>query len=196
MTEVPVADVTGGCHGCEGAADTGVTPRTTNGTVIDPIPPPSAVAPALVASGGDLRKLIFPSKFTEAECIEATHRLNRFPTPLAQQILDELIGRMGRGEIKTTALAYLGGLISRARSGTFVPNTQQRRQRVPRTGQDTDRIAVEISRESAGLPRYYDQSSVPARRRDSEQSGATTHIKFGGGPGNRVGTTKRAARLH
>ena len=70
---------------------------------------------------------------------------------LAQQILDELNRRIEHGEIKTTVLAYLGGLISRARAGTFVPNTERKPQRVPRTRQDTDRIAVETSRESAPI---------------------------------------------
>lgn len=93
----------GGVTG-RGTPDTDVTPRTTNRTVIDPSPPPSGAAPELAASGGDLRKLIFPSKFTASECVEATHRLNRFPTTLAQQILDELNRRMEREEIKTTAL--------------------------------------------------------------------------------------------
>ena len=147
-----------------------VTPRTTNRTVIDPSPPPSAAAPEPATSGGDLRKLIFPSKFAAAECVEAAHRLNRFQTPLAQQILDELNGRMQRGEIKTTALAYLGGLISRARAGTFVPNVERRSERgtqqVPRTRQDTDRIAAETSLEP---PRVYpDVASNPLCQRVAE----------------------------
>ena len=166
----PVMDVTEGCHGCRGGHDMDVTPRTTNRTVIDPSPPPSAAAPEPATSGGDLRKLIFPSKFAAAECVEAAHRLNRFPTPLAQQILDELNGRMQRGEIKTTALAYLGGLISRARAGTFVPNVERRSERgtqqVPRTRQDTDRIAVETSRESA--PAYPDVMTNPLCQRVAE----------------------------
>lgn len=117
-----------------------------------------------------MRKLIFPSKFTAAECVEATHRLNRFPTPLAQQILDELNGRMERGEIKTTALAYLGGLISRAGAGTFVTNVERKsergRQRVPRTRQGPDRIAGEPPPEP---PRVYPEvASNPLCQRVAE----------------------------
>ena len=117
-----------------------------------------------------MRKLIFPSRFTAAEGVEATDRLNRFPTTLAQQILDELNGRMGRGEIKTTALAYLGGLISRARAGTFVPSVERKSERktqlVPRTRQDTARVGVETSREPA--PVYPDVASNPLCQRVAE----------------------------
>lgn len=100
---------------------TKVPPRTTTRTIIDPTPPPDTEPTVAEVRGGELRKLIFPSNLTPAECAEATRRLDRFPTILAQQLLDELNGRLRRGGIKTTPLAYLGGLINRARAGTFVP---------------------------------------------------------------------------
>lgn len=170
VTGAPVVDVTGECHGGQGAPVTGFTPRTTNRTVIDPSPPPSTAAPELAASGGDSRKLIFPSNFTAAECVEAAHRLGRFPTLLAQQILDELNGRMEHGKIKSTALAYLGGLISRARAGTFVPTierkSERRTQRISGTRQDTAPEGVETSRQTA--PVYPDVTSNPLCQRVAE----------------------------
>lgn len=170
VTEAPVVDAAGGCHGSQRTPDTDVAPRTPNRTPIDPSPLSDAAAPESAASGGDVRKLIFPSKFTAPERAEATHRLKRLPTPVAQQILDELNTRMEREEIKTTALAYLGGLISRARAGTFIPNlerrSERRTQRTQRARDDTDLGAAAISRET--VPIYADVSTNPLCQRVAE----------------------------
>jgi hypothetical protein len=42
-------------------------------------------------------------------------------TDLAQQLLDELAASIVANVIQTTPLAYLRGLITRARTGTFTP---------------------------------------------------------------------------
>lgn len=124
---------------CQRAPSADVTPRTTTRIVMDSSPPPGT-APVVSGtgnSGGEFIKLVFPNELTTEECTEALRRLEELPRMLAQQLLDELNGRMQRGGIKTTPLAYLGGLIKRARAGTFVPEvgrpTQQHASRVPQT---------------------------------------------------------------
>ena len=154
---------------CQRAPRVDVTPRTTTRTVIDPSPPPGAghTDSGTGNSGGELRKLSFPSELTEAECAASTRRLEEFPTTLAQQLLDELNGRMQRGEIKTTPLAYLGGMTNCARAGTFVPEigrpTQQHASRVPQTHAERPARPAENSRKAA--PVYPDITNNPLCQR-------------------------------
>jgi len=56
-----------------------------------------------------------------AERDEAGKRLAGIPADLAQQLLDELAARIAANVIQTTPLAYLCGLTTRARAGTFTP---------------------------------------------------------------------------
>ena len=56
-----------------------------------------------------------------AEREEAGKKLAGFPADLAQQLLDELAARIRAKVIKATPLAYLRGLITRSRAGTFTP---------------------------------------------------------------------------
>ncbi len=169
VTGAPVVDVTGGCHGCRGAPDTDVTPRTTNRTVIDPSPPlPRIAAPVVVTDGGETNVLIYPGGFSEKEKGEAKRRLHRIPAKLAQQLLDELSDRMWRGDVKTTPLAYLTGLTRRAEAGTFVPcrPLAHRTTRVPRIRAETAPLAAEIPR--ALNPVYPDVRSNPLCQRVAE----------------------------
>lgn len=158
-----------GCHGCQGAPDTGVTPGTTNRTVIDPSPPqPRTAIPVVVMDGGENNVLVHPSGFSESEKAEASRRLHRIPTKLAQQLLDELSDRMWRGDVKTTPLAYLTGLTRRAEAGTFVPcrPLAHRTTRVPRIHAETAPLAAEIP--GASIPVYLDVSANPLCQRIAE----------------------------
>jgi hypothetical protein len=56
-----------------------------------------------------------------AEREEAGKKLAGLPADLAQQLLDELAARIRANVIQTTPLAYLRGLITRARAGAFTP---------------------------------------------------------------------------
>ncbi len=47
--------------------------------------------------------------------------LRPFPAALAQQLLDELSGRLAVNAIRLSPLAYLRGLVKRARAGEFTP---------------------------------------------------------------------------
>ncbi len=169
VSGAPDINVTGEGRQCQWAPRADVTPRTTTRTAIDPSPLPGAASSVSGTgnSGGEFIRLVFPNKLTTAECTEAIRRLEEFPPILAQQLLDELNGKMQRGGIKTTSLAYLGGLINRARAGTFVPEvgrlTKQRTDRVSQTYAESPARPAENSREAA--PVYPDVSNNPLCQR-------------------------------
>ena len=111
-----------------GPPDGGVTPRTTNRTIIESPLPPSASAPlkasgtqAAVGGGGDRNPLEYPNGLLDQERRLAEGLLAAFPTVLAQQLLDELAGRMAGDSIRSAPLAYLRGLARRAKVGDFTP---------------------------------------------------------------------------
>jgi hypothetical protein len=58
---------------------------------------------------------------TPSEREEAGRKLAGIPANTAQQLLDELAARIAANGIQATPLAYLRGLITRARAGTFTP---------------------------------------------------------------------------
>ena len=84
--------------------------------------------------GGELYDVEYPKALSVAEREEARKKLSDIPAGLSQQLLDELAASIGANVIQTTPLAYLRGLIKRARAGTFTPEgalhfAEQRRQR-------------------------------------------------------------------
>lgn len=162
LAGTPDTDVAGECHGCHAPHDMGVTPLTTNRTVIDPSPPPEAATAETAERGGEIT-LRFPHALTAAERRTAIAQLRQFPAPLAQQILDELNGRLARGEVKTSALAYLNGLITRAREGSFEASAELRKLRVPRPRREADIVNPEITRPPA--PVYPDVAQNPLCQR-------------------------------
>lgn len=113
---------------CHAAPDNPVTPRTTNEPTKKPPLPPTA-NPTVAAtesqhtgSGrGVLQPLVYPKGLSESEQAAAREKLAAFPGDLAQQLLDELAGRMEAGTIRVSSLAYLRGLVSRASAGNFTP---------------------------------------------------------------------------
>ena len=126
-------------HGCQGPPDNRVTPRTTTGIHIESPPLPSHDADAVsqevaAGGGGNSLVLVYPRALSQAECDEACVKLAGLSEELAQQLLDELAASMKKGAIKSTPLAYLRGLVKRARAGTFTPEgalttAQQRRRK-------------------------------------------------------------------
>ena len=111
-----------------GPSDGGVTPRTTNRTIIESPLPPNTSAPlkasgtqATVGGGGDWNQLEYPNGFLDQERRLANRLLAEFPTAIAQQLLDELAGRMAGDTIRSAPLAYLRGLARRAKVGDFTP---------------------------------------------------------------------------
>lgn len=94
--------------------DAGVTLTTTE-TIIEPKqPPPSDMLIETSGSG-----LIFPRQFSEREIAAATRKLNEISPDLAQELLDELSGRLNT--IRGSPISYLRSLIERAKAGTFTP---------------------------------------------------------------------------
>lgn len=162
LTGAPDTDVAGGCHGRRTPHDTDVTPRTTNRTVIDPSPPPEAAKAETLERGGEIT-LSFPNTLTAAERRVAIARLSQFPAPLAQEILDELHGRLARGEVKISALAYLSGLIARAREGRFEASPEMKKRRVPRLNREAGGQEREALRPPA--PVYPDVAQNPLCQR-------------------------------
>jgi hypothetical protein len=65
--------------------------------------------------------LEYPKGLSAGERNEAMKKLAGFPANLAQQLLDELAGRMQAGTIQVASLAYLRGLMRRAHAGKFTP---------------------------------------------------------------------------
>jgi hypothetical protein len=111
-----------------GLRDGGVTPRTTNRTAIESPLPPNAGSPlqasgtqAAAGGGGDWNQLEYPNGFLDQERRLANRLLAEFPTAIAQQLLDELAGRMAGDTIRSAPLAYLRGLARRAKVGDFTP---------------------------------------------------------------------------
>jgi hypothetical protein len=118
-------DITPG-QGCEGPPVTGVIPGTTIGTQKESLPPQTTASGAVVSQsvgsgGGELSGLEYPKTLSAAEQGEARKKLAGIPAGLSQQLLDELAASIGANVIQSTPLAYLRGLITRARAGTFTP---------------------------------------------------------------------------
>ncbi len=84
--------------------------------------------------------LVFPGGLSQKEKKLALTKLEGFSSVLAQQLLDELAGRMALGKIHTTPLSYLRGLTERASKGEFHPefapriaSARERRNRISLT---------------------------------------------------------------
>lgn len=99
-----------------------------------PQPPPSAPTGA-TADGADGKEepeekhtenrgcgeLIFPKTLSARELRLAQDRLAALPRNLAQDVLDELTGRLAAQGIRGSPLSYLRALIARAQTGQFTP---------------------------------------------------------------------------
>lgn len=113
-------------HLHQGPPDTGVIPGTTIGTQKEsPQPPETVTRPdkAMPENGGSgaSTDLVYPKALSTAAQEQARQKLAGLPADLAQQLLDELAAGIRAKVIRTTPLAYLRGLIVRARAGTFTP---------------------------------------------------------------------------
>jgi hypothetical protein len=109
--------------------DGGVTPGTTSEPSRESPPPPStdaALEPSatdgkLRGGGGDWGRLAYPAGLSDAERPLARALLAGLPVDLAQQVLDELAGRMAAATIRLAPLTYLRALVERAKAGGFTP---------------------------------------------------------------------------
>jgi hypothetical protein len=113
-------------QGCEGPPDTSDIPGTTIGTQKESLLPQggatgTVVSKAVGSGGEELSNLEYPKAMSAGEREEAGKKLTGIPVDLAQQLLDELAASIGANVIQTTPLAYLRGLVTRAREGTYTP---------------------------------------------------------------------------
>ncbi len=84
-----------------------------------PKPPPlRQSAPAGEGGRGDL---IYPKQLCPKEVVLARRKLDLLPPILAQELLDELAGRLAAKAVRGAPLSYLRALIARAETGTFTP---------------------------------------------------------------------------
>ena len=103
-----------------------------------------------------------------------TRRLVHLPIELAQQILDELALRINAGRIRSTPLAYLAGLISRAEVGTFVPTAGGAARQEAKTESHSQTRHSDVTGEVDPMPApvYLDVATNPLCQRIVE-----THMK-------------------
>lgn len=135
LSGAPATDVITPGTGRQDPGDTGVRPGTTSRSQRESPRPPRVqsilAAPVATVSpdvgnndrGGDHYddRLEYPQGLSKLEQAAARDKLRSLSTDLAQQLLDELAGRMKAGAIRIAPLAYLRGLVTRARAGHFTP---------------------------------------------------------------------------
>ncbi len=105
------------------------TPRTTKGTINESprLPEPArSTEPASCdgdprSSRQEIKELIYPEALSREEQAAAEKLLTAFPSAMAQQLLDELTGRMASGSIRLAPINYLRGLVREARAERFTP---------------------------------------------------------------------------
>ncbi len=103
--------------------------------------------------GGDL---IFPDGLTPEEKTAATALILRCPA-LAQALLDELTARIRSNSVRTSPIAYLRGMVTRAQTGAFVPELglavaaarrKRREEAIARAQRDADERRLSVERAS------------------------------------------------
>ncbi|MEN8207250.1 MAG: helix-turn-helix domain-containing protein [Pseudomonadota bacterium] len=148
-------------HPCEAPPVTGDIPGTTIGTQKEPLPPRGAatcvaVSNSVESGGGDFSELEYPTVLSAAEQEEARKKLAGIPAGLSQQLLDELAASIKANVIQLTPLAYLRGLITRARAGTFTPEGALR---IANHREQQARVDA-VMRRSNGMTRDYPPDEV------------------------------------
>ena len=106
---------------CPGAPDTGVLVTTTEPSLEPSQPPPSesdrTLTPDLGGGGGDY---IYPKNLNPKQREALRDRLAGLTQDKAQQVLDELAGRMAITQVKNP-VRYCASLIARTQRGEFLP---------------------------------------------------------------------------
>lgn len=129
-------------------------------------PQPSA---ELVSKGGG-SPLIYPKQFSPKEIALATRNLEAFPPALAQELLDELAGRLNTHSVRGAPLSYLRSLIARAKAGTFEPEIGVR---IALARQRDKELAAQ--RQSVSPPKYEQFSINPREHLELLRKALTTN---------------------
>jgi hypothetical protein len=77
--------------------------------------------PDIESLGSSGCNLVFPKQLTQKEIEIASQKLAALPISQAQELLDELAGRLSTNSIRSNPLSYLRSLIVCAETGTFTP---------------------------------------------------------------------------
>lgn len=68
-----------------------------------------------------MHHLAYPEGLSKSGQTSVRAKLATLPGDLAQQLLDELAGRIAAGTLLVSLLTYLRGLVARVRAGDFTP---------------------------------------------------------------------------
>lgn len=122
----PPAQPPAKCHhlvsSCPPPGDTASPPGGTSVTQTTTEPTIESSQPLQQScSGGNSSLLIFPKQLQQQETQQAERYVSAFPPKLAQELLDELAGRLNSQAIRGSPLSYLRTLCNRARTGAFSP---------------------------------------------------------------------------
>jgi hypothetical protein len=133
------------------------------------------------SGGGEFSELEYPKPLSAVEREEARKKLAGIPAGLSQQLLDELAASIGSNVIKATPLAYLRGLITRVRAGTFTPegalriaNHRQQRDKVDaatrrRDSMDRDYPPAEVNCDNPLVKKLVDiQNRLNEKKRGTD----------------------------
>lgn len=165
LTPLPAVNDVAPRPGTSGGGDTDVTRTTT-----DP-PSDASIKPPPQRSEGC--GLIYPARLSAKEIEIARQRLQVLPANAAQQVLDELAGRLQRNAVRGPPLSYLRALIKSAVLGEFMPEVgvsvaqarEKATQRTTPTARESARRHLgEIMAQFSGSRR--DEHGAPARQGD------------------------------
>lgn len=150
-----------GGHGCPGAPDNGVLGTTTEPSIESSQPPPPLEPDRTVNSypPGGSGDLVFPKTLTLAQWQALSDPLAILNRDQAQQVLDELSGRLAVAQVKNP-IRYCATLIDRMRCGQFLPELgvrvaearQAERERLTTLAQSEKRSAIASSENPNHLP--------------------------------------------
>lgn len=113
LTPLPAVNDVAPPPASPGGGDNDVTRTTT-----DPPSGSSVKPPPRFTEASDLA---YPARLSAREIEIARQRLQVLPANVAQQVLDELAGRLAKNSVRGSPLSYLRALIKRAAMGEFTP---------------------------------------------------------------------------
>jgi len=138
-------------------------------------------------SGGGGRWLSFSKSLSPNELVAAKQQLDGLPNVRAQQLIDELAGQLQAKTIRGSPLAYLRGLVNRAKAGEFTPEVgvavADARERPHRTN-----TALELAQALVrGLPPANQNDPLVQRAERIRARAVATHRKTRTGHGDADG---------
>jgi len=161
-TQSPGGPLTGGGrHRGQGGGDSGVGVTTTYPSIYPnpPLPEPAHPANACggVGCGGASDGLCFPRALSDAQRQALARHTGSLHPEIAQQILDELAGRMGSAQVRNP-VRYCAALVRRLNAGTFEPElgrevAERRRAECERMRRREHSLELLAAEPGATLPR-------------------------------------------